>query len=34
MLVMLDTFSGFFDLENGNQKLKSDLKDLCINIKM
>jgi hypothetical protein len=25
MLVMLDIFSGFFDLENGNQKLKSDL---------
>jgi hypothetical protein len=28
MLVMLDIFSGFFDLENGNKKLKSNLKDL------
>jgi hypothetical protein len=34
IFMMLDIFSGFFDLENGNQKLKSDLKDLYINTAM
>jgi hypothetical protein len=34
MLVKLDIFSGFFDLDNGNQKLKIDLKDLHINTAM
>jgi hypothetical protein len=34
MLVMLDIFSGFFDLENRNKKLKSNLKDLYINTAM
>jgi hypothetical protein len=32
--MMLHIFSGFFDLENGNQKLKSNLKDLYSNTAM
>jgi hypothetical protein len=30
----LDILQAFFDLENGNQELKSDLKDLYINTAM